>query len=340
MTDINSGSLPPSVPPPNMPPPLPPPLPQAASTDAWDKRLFADVMMAAITEQRAARRWKTFFRFAFLVLGVALLLSVLDWPSSKAVNEPHTALIDLQGEIAVGTIASAEAVIEALQSAFDDANTKGVILRINSPGGSPVQSAMIYDEIKRLREENPDTPLHVVIEEICASGGYYVAAAADKIYVNHSSIIGSIGVLMDGFGFTEAMKKVGVERRLLTAGQHKGLLDPFSPLDGKERTHIEGMLKEVHEQFITAVKQGRGDRLKVTDDTFSGLVYSGIAGVKNGLADDFGTVDSVARDVIKEENIVDFSPRENFAERLARRFGASFSAGVMDAALSRLAHIK
>ncbi|MFM2400366.1 MAG: protease, partial [Pseudomonadota bacterium] len=306
MTDINSGGLPPSVPPANLPPnmpPLPPPAPQAVSNDAWDKRLFADVMMAAIKEQRAARRWKIFFRLAFLVLGAALLLSLLDWPSRQAVNEPHTALIDLQGEIAVGTIASAEAVIEALQSAFDDANTKGVILRINSPGGSPVQSAMIYDEIRRLREENPDTPLHVVIEEICASGGYYVAAAADKIYVNQSSIIGSIGVLMDGFGFTEAMKKVGVERRLLTAGQHKGLLDPFSPLDATERTHIEGMLKEVHEQFITAVKQGRGERLKVTADTFSGLVYSGIAGVKNGLADDFGTVDSVARDVIKEENI-------------------------------------
>jgi protease-4 len=334
MNESNSSSFPPPV------PPSPPATPPAAAGGAWDKNLFADVMMAAINEQRAARRWKIFFRFAFLAVAFAVLIGLFDWPGRKAVTEPHTALIDLQGEIAVGTVASAESIIDSLQSAFDDENTRGVVLRINSPGGSPVQSAMIYDEIRRLREENPDIPLHVVIEEICASGGYYVAAAADKIYVNQSSIIGSIGVLMDGFGFTEAMKKLGIERRLLTAGQHKGLLDPFSPLDAKERAHIETMLKEVHDQFINAVKAGRGTRLKETPDTFSGLVYSGIAGVKIGLADDFGTVESVARDVIKEENIVDFSPRENFAERLARRFGASFGAGVMDAALSRLAHLK
>jgi protease IV len=182
--------------------------------------------------------------------------------------------------------------------------------------------------------------LHVVIEEICASGGYYVASAADKIYVNQSSMIGSIGVLLDSFGFTEAMKKVGVERRLLTAGEHKGLLDPFSPMKDKEREHIQTMLSEVHEQFITAVKQGRGERLKITSDTFSGLVYSGVAGVKNGLADEFGSVESVARDVIKEENIVDFSPRENIADRLARRFGASFGAGAAESIINRLMHIR
>jgi protease-4 len=319
-----------------------PPPPAAPSGDAWDKKIFADVMMAAINEQRAARRWKIFFRLAFLALALAFLVSIANWnlAGKGAVDAPHTALIDLHGEIAAGTTASAEAIIKSLQSAFDDENTKGVVLRINSPGGSPVQSAMIYDEIRRLREENPKIPMHVVIEEICASGGYYVAAAADKIYVNQSSMIGSIGVLLDSFGFTEAMKKVGVERRLLTAGEHKGLLDPFSPLDEKERSHIQTMLKEVHEQFITAVKQGRGERLKITPDTFSGLVYSGIAGVKMGLADDFGTVESVARDVIKEENIVDFSPQESVADRIARRFGASFGAGLMDAAISKLVQLR
>jgi protease IV len=320
---------------------FPQPAPATQSSEAWDKKMFADVMMAAINEQRAARRWKIFFRFAFLILALLFIASIASWEFGKsAVNEPHTALIDLQGEIAAGTTASAEAIIESLQSAFDDENTKGVVLRINSPGGSPVQSAMIYDEIRRLREENPKVPLHVVIEEICASGGYYVASAGEKIYVNQSSMIGSIGVLLDSFGFTEAMKKVGVERRLLTAGEHKGLLDPFSPLDEKERGHIQNMLKEVHEQFITAVKEGRGERLKITPDTFSGLVYSGIAGVKMGLADDFGTVESVARDVIKEENIVDFSPRENIADRIARRLGASFGAGVMEAAVSKMMHLR
>jgi protease IV len=316
---------------------FPPPTP---NPEPWDKKLLADVMMAAINEQRAARRWKIFFRLAFLALALAFLLALMDWPGKRAVNEPHTALIDLQGEIAIGSIASAEAIIDSLQNAFDDKNTKGVLLRINSPGGSPVQSAMIYDEIRRLRTENPEIPLHVVIEEVCASGGYYVAAAADKIYVNQSSMIGSIGVLLDSFGFTEGMKKIGVERRLLTAGEHKGLLDPFSPMNEKERVHIQTMLKEVHNQFIDAVKQGRGERLKVTPDTFSGLVYSGIAGVKMGLADDFGTVESVARDVIKEENIVDFSPQESVADRLARRFGASFGAGLMDAAMNKLVKLK
>jgi protease-4 len=326
----------------SIPSSFPPPVPSASAGEAWDKKMFADVMMAAINEQRAARRWKIFFRIAFLALALLFILSLFTWNmgSKASLTEPHTALIDLQGEISAGSTASAEAIIESLQNAFDDENTKGVILRINSPGGSPVQSAMIYDEIKRLRTENPDIPLHVVIEEICASGGYYVAAAADKIYVNQASMIGSIGVLMDSFGFTDAMKKVGVERRLLTAGAHKGMLDPFSPLDGKERTHIEGMLKEVHDQFINAVKEGRGERLKITPDTFSGLVYTGAAGVKMGLADDYGTVASVARDVIKEENVVDFSPRENFAERLARRFGASFGAGLMDAAVNKLVHLK
>jgi protease IV len=324
----------------------PTPSPSASNPPAtdWDKKIIADVMLAAIKEQRSARRWKIFFRLAFLLLALLFLISItsISLPGSKkgALDEPHTALIDLRGEIAEGTTAAAEPLIESLQSAFEDKNTQGIILRINSPGGSPVQSALVYDEIRRLRKDNPNIPLHVVIEEICASGGYYVASAADKIYVNQSSMIGSIGVLLDSFGFTEAMKKVGVERRLLTAGEHKGLLDPFSPMKDKEREHIQTMLREVHEQFITAVKQGRGERLKITPDTFSGLVYSGVAGVKMGLADDFGSVESVARDVIKQENIVDFSPRENIADRLARRFGASFGAGAVEAAVNKLMHLR
>jgi protease-4 len=210
-----------------------------------------------------------------------------------------------------------------LQAAFKDKNTKGIVIRINSPGGSPVQAGYIYDEIKRLRGLHPEIPLYAVVEDICASGGYYIAAAADKIYVDKASIIGSIGVLMDGFGFTGTMEKLGVERRLLAAGDNKGFLDPFSPIQEKQKAHAETMLDDIHQQFITVVRQGRGKRLKETPDMFSGLLWVGQKSIELGLADALGGLDYVARDIIKAEDIVDYTQQENIAERFARRFGAA-----------------
>jgi len=239
----------------------------------------------------------------------------------------HTALVDLQGVIAADKT-SADSVIDSLQSAFEDKKTKGVILRINSPGGSPVQAGQIHDEIKRLRGLHPDIPLYVVVDDICASGGYYVAAGADKIFVDKASIVGSIGVLMDGFGFTQAMQKLGVERRLLTAGENKGFLDPFSPADPRQEAYARQMLEEIHGQFINVVKEGRGKRLKETPGMFSGLVWSGERSIQLGLADGLGSVESVARDVIKAKDIVDFTQREGLAARLASRLGASMAAAL------------
>jgi protease-4 len=235
----------------------------------------------------------------------------------------HTALVELEGVIDAKSDASAEKITSALQRAFKDKNTQGVILRINSPGGSPVQSGIINDEVRRLRGVYPNTPLYVVVEDICASGGYFVAASADKIYVNKASLVGSIGVLMDGFGFTGGMEKLGVERRLLTAGENKGFMDPFSPVDAKQKDYALGMLNDIHQQFIAVVKQGRGKRLKDNPELFSGLVWTGQKAVELGLADGFGSVESVARDVIKAEPIVDYTEKSNPVERIAKRFGAA-----------------
>jgi protease-4 len=234
----------------------------------------------------------------------------------------HTALIDMQGVIAPDSGASADNLIPGLQEAFKDSGTQAVILRINSPGGSPVQAGQINDEIRRLRAKYPAIPLYAVVDDICASGGYYVAVAADKIFVDKASLIGSIGVRMDGFGFTGIMEKVGVERRLVTAGSNKGFMDPFSAVNPAQQEYAKQMLAEIHQQFINVVKQGRGKRLKETPDTFSGLVWNGQKGVEMGLADGFGSVESVARDIVKNENIVDFTVKEGFADRLAKRFGA------------------
>jgi protease-4 len=232
-------------------------------------------------------------------------------------------LVELEGVIDAKGDASAEKITSALQRAFKDKNTQGVILRVNSPGGSPVQSGIINDEVRRLRGAYPNTPLYVVVEDICASGGYFVAASADKIYVNKASLVGSIGVLMDGFGFTGGMEKLGVERRLLTAGENKGFMDPFSPVDPKQKEYALGMLNDIHQQFIAVVKQGRGKRLKENPDLFSGLVWTGQKAVELGLADGFGSVESVARDVIKAEPIVDYTEKSNPVERIAKRFGAA-----------------
>jgi protease-4 len=292
----------------------------------WERGVLEKLAMSAVQEQRRARHWGIFFKtltFAFLFIMLALYMG---WTgggrSEKSSSGKHSALVELTGVIAADTPASADNVIDGLQEAFKDKHTEGVILRINSPGGSPVQAGYINDEIRRLRAKYPKIPLYVVVEDMCASGGYYVAAAADKIYVNKASIVGSIGVLMDGFGFTGTMEKFGVERRLLTAGENKGFLDPFSPMSPKQKDFAISMLAEIHQQFINVVKQGRGKRLKETPETFTGLFWTGQKSIEMGLADEIGSVDSVARDVIKAEDIVDFTNHEGIADRLAKKFGA------------------
>jgi protease-4 len=290
----------------------------------WERDVLEKVALASVREQRRARRWGIFFKvlgFGYLFL---LLFLGLGWIGKTDMSLPgkHTALVELRGVIADDQEASADNVIRGLRQAFKDKNTAGIVLVINSPGGSPVQAGYINGEIKRLRKTHPDVPLYAVVEDVCASGGYYVAAAADKIFVDQASIVGSIGVLMDGFGFTDALAKLGVERRLLTAGDNKGFLDPFSPLDASQRAYAQQMLNEIHQQFIQVVKDGRGSRLKESPDVFSGLVWTGARSVELGLADALGSADYVAREVIKVEAMVNFTPREGLADRLARRFGA------------------
>ena len=293
---------------------------------AWERQVLDKLVMSTLAEQKAKRRWGIFFKLAVLAYFVAVLVLVVDWGhAEKLVDGKHTAVVYLHGTIEARGDASAENIINSLQAAFEDKGTAGVVLRINSPGGSPVQSGIIYDEIRRLRAKYPEVPLYAVVEDICASGGYYVAAAADSIYVDKASIVGSIGVLMDGFGFTGAMDKLGVERRLLTAGQNKGFLDPFSPQDSGQKQHALALLDDIHHQFIDVVRQGRGKRLKETPEMFSGLMWTGAQSIKLGLADGFGTVDSVAREVIKAEKTVDYSVSENIAERFAKRLGADMA---------------
>ncbi len=293
----------------------------------WEKELLEKLAFASINEQRKARRWGIFFKiltFAYLIA----ILAIATYPRLK--NEisngerKHAAIIDVQGVIAENEAASAEAIIEGLRDAVKDKNTKGIILNVNSPGGSPVQSAYVFDEIRRLKTKHPDIPIYAVVSDICASGGYYIAAASDKIFVNQASIIGSIGVVMNGFGFVDVLEKLGVERRLLTAGSHKAMLDPFSPVKESEAKHMQSLLDQVHQQFITAVRSGRGERLVESVDMFSGLVWTGTEGVKLGLADDFGSVDSVAKDVIGTETKVNFTPQEKLLDRLVGKFAASF----------------
>jgi protease IV len=289
----------------------------------WERTLLEKIAFASLKEQKAKRHWGIFFKLATLAYLIAVLVLVVDWGGpEKLVDGKHTALINVHGTIEATGDASAEKINGALQSAFDDKGTAGVIMRINSPGGSPVQSGIVYDEIRRLRSKHPEIPLYVVVEDLCASGGYYIASAADKIFVDKASIVGSIGVLMDGFGFTGAMEKFGVERRLLTAGANKGFLDPFSPQDEKQKAHAQILLGEIHRQFIEVVRKGRGARLKETPEMFSGLMWTGSQSIAMGLADDFGTVDSVARDLIKADTILDYSVKENIAERFAKRLGA------------------
>jgi len=285
---------------------------------------------AAINEQRRSRRWRIFFIIlTFLYLTPVFLLTLdlngLDiLLQEKSASGKHTALVKMPGVIANGEKASAENIMAGLQDAFDDDDTAGVILEINSPGGSPVQSANIYNEIVRLRKLHEEIPLYVVVSDIAASGGYFVAAAADKIYVNKSSLVGSIGVRMDSFGLVGLIEKMGIERRLLTAGKHKGLLDPFLPSNEIEKQHLQSMLDQVHTHFISAVKEGRGDRLIESEDIYSGLIWSGEEAIKLGLVDGYGSTEHVARDIIEQEDIVDFTPQDLLLDRLADRVGAAF----------------
>lgn len=301
----------------------------------WERELVTKLATAALREQRRARLWGIFFKLLTFAYITFLLVLFVDWEgrADVASGKKHTAMVELNGTIAPGSDASADKVIAALQAAFKDENTQGVVLRINSPGGSPVQSQTIYDEMRRLRKAHPQIPLYAVVEDICASGGYFVAAGADRIYVGKASIVGSIGVLMNGFGFTGLMEKLGVERRLITAGENKAMLDPFSPLDEKDQQHVQALMKDVHEQFITVVREGRGKRLKDSPDIFSGLIWTGQKSVELGLADGIGSLESVARDVVKAETIVDYTQKENIAEKFARRFGASAATAVLELAL-------
>ena len=297
----------------------------------WERATLEKLAFAALNEQRAARRWKNFIRLSWLVFLVALVwLAMMRENTTTQVSSPHTALVEIKGEIASGGEASADVVINAARAAFEDEGAKAVVLLINSPGGSPVQAGIINDELRRLKAKH-GKPVYAVVEETCASAAYYVAVAADKIYVDKASVVGSIGVLMDGFGFTGLMEKLGVERRLMTAGENKGFLDPFSPQTARQREFTQEMLNRIHQQFISAVKAGRGDRLKETPETFSGLFWIGQQAIELGLADQLGSVDYVAREVVKFEDIVDYTRRENIAERLAKRFGAAIGDGAVRA---------
>jgi protease-4 len=299
----------------------------------WERKTLEKLAFASLNEQKASRRWKTFVRLSWLVFLIALVwLALHRGASPTSVSTPHTAVVEIKGEISAGADASAEFVNAALQAAFEDEGSKAVVLLINSPGGSPVQAGMMNDEILRLKAKYKK-PVYAVVEETAASAAYYIAVAADKIYVDKASIVGSIGVLMDGFGFTGLMDKLGVERRLMTAGENKGFLDPFSAQSERQRAYAQTMLNQIHQQFITVVKNGRGDRLKETPEMFSGLFWSGEQAVALGLADQFGSLEYVAREVVKTEDIIDYTRRENVAERLAKRFGAAMGEGAMKATL-------
>ena len=298
----------------------------------WERSTLEKLAFAALNEQKAARRWKTFVRLAWLLFFGGLIWFVMHRgdPTTGGVSTPHTAVIEIKGEIADGADASAEFINVALKAAFEDNGAKAVVLLINSPGGSPVQAGMMNDEIRRLKAIHKK-PVYAVVGETCASAAYYIAVAADQIYVDKASLVGSIGVLMDGFGFTGLMEKVGVERRLLTAGENKGFLDPFSEQTEKQRAFAQGMLNQIHQQFIAVVKDGRGPRLKETPEMFSGLFWTGQQAIDLGLADKLGGLDFVAREVVKTEDIIDYTRRDNVAERLAKKFGAALGEGAMKA---------
>ncbi len=298
------------------------------------QQLLAEFASAYLSEQRRAQRWRWFWRVIWIgAAGAMVWGSMQSMPTTKAPATPHTALVEVRGEIGVGADANADSLMIALRGAFEDEGAKAVVLRINSPGGSPVQAGLVNDEIRRLKAKHKKK-VYAVCEELCASAAYYIAVAADDIYVDKASIVGSIGVLMDGFGFTGAMEKLGVERRLMTAGRNKAMLDPFSERKPEQDAYAQAMLDQIHQQFIKVVKDGRGKRLKANDDTFSGLFWNGEEAVRQGLADRLGSLDQIARDVVKADDVIDYTEKENLAERLAKRFGAAIGAGAVQAARS------
>lgn len=294
----------------------------------WERQALEQLLLENLKETRKARRWKAVLRILTLLVLIGVVLSVFDFhlPGRGMGTEKHTALVTLEGEISSSSMANALDINSSLTAAFENEGSAGVILRINSPGGSPVQAGMINDEIHRLRKLYPSKPFYVVVEDICASGGYYVAVAGDQILVDKASLVGSIGVIMEGFGFTGLMDKLGVTRRMITAGSNKGMMDPFSKENPQQVEMVKTMLDEIHQQFITVVKEGRGARLKESADLFSGRIWNGEQAIKIGLVDGYGTVDSVARDIFKATDILDYTLKENFAERVAKRFGAQAGA--------------
>jgi len=295
----------------------------------WQRELINRLAFTAVNEQKRARRWGIFFKsLTFAYIAAILYLYTPDVTLDKDAAEKHTALVELKGVIAPEKDASADNIVSGLRDAFENENTAGVILRINSPGGSPVQSGYINDEIRRLRKEYPDTPFYAVISDICASGGYYVASAADKIYADKASIVGSIGVRMDGFGFVETIEKLGIERRLLTAGEHKGFLDPFQPVKQEDVTQVKKLLDDIHQQFISVVRQGRGDKLKDDPLLFSGYVWTGEQGIDLGLVDELGSSSYVAREVIGAETIVDYTLSEDWLQKFSKHLGTALGRGI------------
>lgn len=305
------------------------------NAEPWERAVLEKLILAHVAEQRRARRWGIFFKSLFFLYLVALFVVMVApfSPPSGSASKRHTAVVDVSGIIAEGTDTNADAIIEGLRAAVKDEGTQGIILHVNSPGGSPVQSAYVYDEVRRIKQAKPHLPIYAVVSDICASGGYYIASAADAIYANPASIVGSIGVIMNGFGFVEAMQKMGIERRLLIAGEHKAILDPFSPVSSEEKAHVQRLLDQVHQQFIEAVRTGRGDRLKNDPALFSGLVWTGQEGLELGLVDAIGNLHSVAKGVIGAEQIVNFTPQEKFYDRFIRKIGAAFGRMLWSAAL-------
>ncbi len=296
------------------------------SRESFERDVLNRLAFAAVNEQRRTRRWGIFFKFALLMYALGIFYLYIPKTSSDLSIGTHTALVEISGPIADNAFANANSIIAGLRAAYKDKNTKGIIIRINSPGGSPVQAGYINDEIYRLKEKYPNIPIHAVVTDICASAAYYIAVAADDIYANKASIVGSIGVLMDGYGFVDTMKKVGVERRLMTAGEHKGFLDPFSPVKPEDKAHMQGLLNNIHDQFIAVVKKGRGKRLLDHPKMFSGLVWTGEKGIDLGLIDGLGSVGYVAREVIGEEKVVDYTPRPNYLDRFAEKIGVATAA--------------
>lgn len=311
----------------------------------WERSVLEKVALKAIEEQRRARQWSILFKLLWFTFALIILASALGWigrPDKETTagsisTGKHTAIVDVEGVIGIESKASAEKLIKGLNRAFKDSNTQGVLLRINSPGGSPVQAGMVNDEIRRLRAKYPNIPLHAVVQDLCASGGYYIAVAADKIYVDKASLVGSIGVIINGFGFTGTMDKLGIERRAYTSGANKDFLDPFAPENPAHRDYARQMIGEIHQQFIKTVRQGRGTRLKETPEMFSGLVWTGEKSVELGLADAIGSTEYVAREVFKAEKLVNFTPEENVFEKFSKSFGAEAGEALGRAAAAAMA---